>query len=162
MNDQESSPWEKWKSFNRQISNDPAKRRKHTIYGFLCALTLIGIYNLLPASLPGCSDSEIKEIAIELMSDSIAEQLKYTKNPSTVSLWQEGANPHLKFVTTEPDYSTENSNYCSAEFHARTLVYENNQPAQLSENPSYYTHIQYSVSLTDDDEIYVLIENSGL
>ena len=158
MNDQEPSPWEKWKSFNRQVSNDPTKRRKHTIYGFLCALTLIGIYNLLPASVPDCNDSDAEALAIELLMENVlVPQLKAAYNHDTVDLWTQEGRQHLQLVTTEEDYSTDNTNHCTAGFHARK--FNTDGSGSLTDNTPFWGNVEYSVSLSDDDEWYVSVHD---
>ena len=74
--------------------------------------------------------------------------------PERNELWKQEGLQHLDLVPTEQDYSTENTNYCSATFHARKILVEGETP-HLSASTELLASVEYSVSLSDEGDWYV-------
>ena len=145
--------WDKLKEKNNQSK----KTTKYIYYAFAAIIAINLVVLLLPPSLPECSDSDTKELAIELiMEHSLPEGLRAYAGDEAMNLWEIEGAQHLDLIKTDLDYSTENSNYCTARFNARTMI-PGSQPPQLSKTTEPLANVEYEVALTDEGGWYVQI-----
>ena len=127
--------------------------------GILATLALLEF--LLPPSLPGCSDSDMEELAVELVLEHHLLPQMGGYSEETVDFWLEEGGQYLEFVTTQEDFSSDNMNFCTAEFYSKRIML-GTDPVELTDEPTHLAEVAYTVTLSDEDDIFVTIEHFAI